>query len=227
MLITLEGIDGTGKSSAAKMLAQELCFVFMSTPGDEYMPLRKAATRNKYSAYHYYLSACYQVSELAKSQDIVCDRYIHSTIAYNWPFSRECPQEVYAYFEGLRRPEKSFLLCASDRVRRERMTERKSQGGIISELDGDFAGQMKAQKVYESFPELVRVDTDGLSLQEVVNILVHEAGRRESEESLCELLACDEQKGEYVSREVLMSAMKTLCAKEGITLDDLAKLLAF
>ena len=227
MLITLEGIDGTGKSSAAKMLAQELGFVFMSTPGDEYMSLRKAATRNKYSAYHYYLSACYQVSELAKMQNIVCDRYIHSTIAYNWPFSGECPQDLYAYFEGLRRPEKSFLLCASESVRRERMSERKRQGGVISELDGDFAGQDRAQKVYESFPELVRVDTDNLSLRDVVDVLVQEVTSKESEESLCELLAGDEQKGEYLSRDVLMSAMKMLCAKEGITLDDLAKLLAF
>ena len=55
------------------------------------------------------------------------------------------------------------------------MSERKRQGGIISELDGDFAGQERAQKVYVRFPELVRVETDGLTLQEVVNVLVREA----------------------------------------------------
>ena len=175
MLITLEGVDGTGKSSAAKLLADELGFMFTSTPGDEYISLRPVAASNKYSAYHYYLSACYYVSELAQKQNIVCDRYIHSTIAYNWPFSREKPDDLYEYYEGLKKPEKSFLLCASQNVRRERMSERRRQGGIISELDRDFAGQELAQKVYLSFSELVRVETDGLPLQEVVKVLVKEA----------------------------------------------------
>ena len=172
MLITLEGIDGTGKSTAARRLAEQLGFKFTATPGDEYMPIRESATLSRYSGYYYYLSSCYYVSELAKSQNIVCDRYIHSTIAYNWPFSGKYPEDLYAYFEGLRRPEKSFLLCAAEVVRRERMSERKRQGGIISELDGDFAGQDRAQKVYLSFPELIQIQTDSLSLDEVVKILV-------------------------------------------------------
>lgn len=171
MLITLEGIDGTGKSSAAKLLADELGFSFMATPGEEFIALRHIAARNKFSAYHYYVSACYLVSELAQSQNVVCDRYIHSTIAYNWPFSCEKPHDLFQYYEGLRKPEKSFLLCASESVRRERIAMRKLQGGIISELDGDFAGQDKAQTVYLSFPELVRVQTDGKTLQEVVSVL--------------------------------------------------------
>ena len=38
MFITLERIDGTGKSSAAKMLAKELGFAFISTPTDRHLP---------------------------------------------------------------------------------------------------------------------------------------------------------------------------------------------
>ena len=110
---------------------------------------------------------------MAGKFNIVCDRYIHSTIAYNWPYSYDYPEDLYSYFEGLRRPEKSFLLCASDSVRLERMNSRKQKGGIISELDGDFQGQKRAQEVYTKFPELIKIETDGMSLHEVVKKLVH------------------------------------------------------
>ena len=171
MLITIEGIDGTGKSSAAKFLAEELGFKPISTPSNDYAPIRSAATSNKYSAYYYYLSSCYYVSEMARHEDIVCDRYIHSTIAYNWPFPCEIPENVFGYYEGLRKPEISFLLCASDGVRRERMNDRKRKGGIISELDSDFRGQEHAQTVYMKYHELLRIQTDGMTLRELVNAM--------------------------------------------------------
>ena len=171
MLITLEGVDGTGKSSAAKILAAELRFKLLSTPGADYAPIRSAATSNKYSAYYYYLSSCYHVSEIAGSEDIVCDRYIHSTLAYNWPFECDTPRDVFGYYEGLRKPEVSFLLCASDEVRRERMNDRKRKGGIISELDGDFSGQERAQSVYLKYPELLKIQTDGMTLRDLVNVM--------------------------------------------------------
>ena len=176
MLITLEGTDGTGKSSAAKILADSLGFKFASTPGPEYMPVRKFAAANKYSAYHYYLSSCYYVSDMAGKYDIVCDRYIHSTLAYNWPFDREIPDDIFGYFEGLRKPDRSFLLCASDDTRRGRMSDRKSKGGIISALDRDFDGQKKAQDVYMKLPGLIHVCTDNMTLDDVVKFLLNSCG---------------------------------------------------
>ena len=181
MLITLEGIDGTGKSSAAEMLAASLGFKFASTPGPEYMPARKFTAVNKYSAYYYYLSSCYYVSDMAGKTDIVCDRYIHSTLAYNWPFEREIPDDLFGYFEGLRKPDKSFLLCAGGDARRERILDRKKKGGIISELDYDFAGQERAQKVYTRFTDLIHVDTDRITLSDVVNFLLDSCGRSNDE----------------------------------------------
>lgn len=177
MLITLEGTDGTGKSSAARMLADSLGFKLASTPGPEYMHVRKFAAANRYSAYHYYLSSCYYISDMAGKADIVCDRYIHSTLAYNWPFSHEIPDNIFGYFEGLRKPDRSFLLCASDDVRRERMSDRKSKGGIISVLDCDFDGQKKAQDVYMKLPGLIHVDTDGMTLADVVKFLLDSCGK--------------------------------------------------
>ncbi len=176
MLITLEGVDGTGKSSAAKMLADSLGFKFASTPGPEYLPVRKFAAANKYSAYHYYLSSCYYVSDMAGKIDIVCNRYIHSTLAYNWPFDREIPDDIFGHFEGLRKPDKSFLLCASDDIRRERMSCRKKNGGIISELDYDFELQEKAQRVYARFADLIHVDTDSMTLSDLGKFLLHSCG---------------------------------------------------
>ena len=94
MFITLEGIDGCGKTTLAAMLADYLGFKFTATPGEDYASIREAATRNTFSAFHYYVSSCYSVAAQAAEQDIVCDRYIHSTIAYNWPFSYVSPQDA-------------------------------------------------------------------------------------------------------------------------------------
>ena len=171
MFITLEGIDGTGKSSAAKMLAEKLGFAFNSTPPAEFLPVRSQATSNAHSAYHYYLSSCYYISEIAEKINLVCDRYIHSTLAYNWPYSREIPKNWHEYYENLKKPDFSFLLCASDSVRRERMLERQRTGGIISELDSDFEGQQRALNVYLKFSDLIRIETDGISLDDVVALM--------------------------------------------------------
>ena len=180
MFITLEGIDGTGKSSAAKMLASELGFALVSTPPAEYLNIRQEATSNLYSAYHYYLSSCYYISEIAKRMDIVCDRYIHSTLAYNWPYLREIPNDLGGYYEGLKMPDMSFLLCASDYVRRERMQERQRTGGIISELDNDFEGQECALKVYMKFSELIRIETNKMSLNDVVAFMAEKVKRAQN-----------------------------------------------
>ena len=172
MFISLEGVDGSGKSSAAQLLADRLGFQFMSTPGDAYSPIRKSATINKYSSFHYYLSSCYYVAEQAKKCNIVCDRYIHSTIAYNWPFDFKYPDEPFTYFHELRKPDFSFLLCASEEIRCARMQERQRQGGQFSELDKNFDGQNKAQFIYKEFSDLIQIDTNKRNLEEVVEILV-------------------------------------------------------
>ncbi len=90
---------------------------------------------------------------------------------YNWPFSGEIPEDIFGYYEGLRKPDVSFLLCASDEVRRKRMIDRKRKGGVISELDGDFSGQEYAQMVYLKCPDLLHIQTDGMTLEEVVEIM--------------------------------------------------------
>ncbi len=178
MFITFEGIDGSGKSTLTHMLAEYLGCRFAATPGTDYAPIRDAATRDVFTAFHYYVSSCYAVSALAVEQDIVCDRYIHSTLAYNWPFTHDRPQDALSPFPQLRRPDKSFLLVASREVRLARMLERQKKGGQLTALDLAFEAQDKALAIMSGFKDLTVIDTTELDkdgvLDKVVTILARE-----------------------------------------------------
>ena len=137
----------------------------------------QAATGNPFSAYHYYLSLCYCVPDIAKRTDIVCDRHIHSTLAYNWPYHSEIPEDLGGHYCGLKMPDMSFLLCASDSVRQERMLERQRKVGVLSALDGDFPGQERAMKIYMKFSEFIRVETDEMGLDDVVAFMAEKVKR--------------------------------------------------
>lgn len=167
MFITFEGIDGSGKSTLAQMLADYLGYTFLSTPGKEYAPIREAATRNTFSSFHYYVSSCYAVSSLVKDQSIVCDRYIHSTLAYNWPFTQVVPQDAFLPFPNLEKPDLSFLLTASRSVRLTRMLKRKELGVELTVLDLEFEAQDKAQQILMKFDDMIVIDTSDLCQEQV------------------------------------------------------------
>lgn len=174
MFIIFEGIDGTGKSTIARMLAEYLDYIFVSTPGINYVPIRLAATQNIFSAFHYYVSSNYAVSYQAKKQGVVCDRYIYSTLAYNWPFSSPVPQNAFASFPCLRQPDRAFLLTASREVRLARMRNRKKEGGDFGPLDQDFVAQERALKILLQFKELCVIDTTNLNQMEVLDKIIQD-----------------------------------------------------
>jgi dTMP kinase len=88
LFIVVEGIDGAGKTSVAKELAEQLDGKYYKCPPRIILPLRKVADKSPYRLrYFYYLVGNYiaqsEIKSILKHTVVVCDWYIFSTIAYH------------------------------------------------------------------------------------------------------------------------------------------------
>lgn len=85
--VVLEGTHGAGKTSVAKILAEEFGFYKIETPNSKYDQLREYMHHEAsgLSRFLFYLASVvdvsYGLSELLEQRPVICDRYIYSTIA--------------------------------------------------------------------------------------------------------------------------------------------------
>jgi dTMP kinase len=95
MFVTLEGIDRSGKTTQAALLAQRLGVALLREPGgtnagervrellkDPDLPLTPSAELMLFSAARAQLVENVIVPELVAGRDVVCDRFVDSTVAY-------------------------------------------------------------------------------------------------------------------------------------------------
>lgn len=89
VFIVVEGIDGTGKTTVSRRLAEKLSAFCYSTPPEEFSVMRQWVDREVAieTRYVFYLTALVlagkEIRELLKSRSVVCDRYLLSTTAYH------------------------------------------------------------------------------------------------------------------------------------------------
>jgi len=91
MIIVLEGLEGSGKTTLGLRLAQALPASYIKTPSTEYNAVRSAvaASPSKYTRFYLYLSSLFLAQNELRpfkenvAKHIVVDRYLHSTIAYH------------------------------------------------------------------------------------------------------------------------------------------------
>jgi dTMP kinase len=95
VFVTLEGIDRSGKTTQAALLAQRLGVSLLREPGgtdagervrellkDPDLPLTPSAELMLFSAARAQLVENVIVPELVAGRDVVCDRFVDSTVAY-------------------------------------------------------------------------------------------------------------------------------------------------
>lgn len=122
----MEGIMGSGKTTLAHMLANELGGVYYNTP-ESFKVMRVIADRelSLQARYQFYLSLNMQVSQevkgLLRDNIVVCDKYVWSTYCYHKAFGLDIPNfpELDIIF-----PDSCFLICCDDEVRLGRISRR-------------------------------------------------------------------------------------------------------
>lgn len=137
--VCIEGIDGVGKTTVSRMLANALGGTYYKTPPPPYESIRAEIDKkaDPCSRFYFYLSAVSfastEIRALLRSQTVVCDRYIYSTLAYHIAMD-ECFRG-HALPPRLLMPDVTILLVAGESERLKRLVGREEK---VSRHDRDL-----------------------------------------------------------------------------------------
>jgi thymidylate kinase len=173
VFISLDGVDGVGKTMVAQLLASDGSFQYYKSPAGPFAQLRKEvdAHATPLERYCFYRLATQfdsvQISQLLKTKSVVCDRYIASTAAYH--IAMDARIRVIHDEAGLIKPHFAFLLGARSEVRDKRLLgHAKISSDIEIERDSIFLDRVA--DIFMSFG-LIYIDTSDITVEEVVNII--------------------------------------------------------
>lgn len=176
--ISVEGIDGAGKSTVVRMLSERLGAACVKTPSERFAEERRCVEDQGTleQKYRFYLRALErqqpEINSLLSKGPVVCDRYIHSTIAYQWPDAKPLPASIPDHFPTLVRPDLSILLTVSMEASRARIARREQLTGLISRTDHNVPLLDKARERFLSMKDLVHVDTTHRTPEQVCDLII-------------------------------------------------------
>lgn len=176
-VVTLDGLDGTGKSSVARLLSAELGAQLIRTPPAEFGPIRHlwepADQVSANGRLAYFLSSVLYsdalVRDARKQGPVVVDRWVHSTLAYHEAIGSTLRIDIDSL--GLLVPTLRIFLDCSDEVRMARLDARPG----TTAADRLFSGTLgkRTRKAFEQF-SMNRVDTSALTIEQTVGAIVAE-----------------------------------------------------
>lgn len=184
--ISIEGMDGVGKSTTCKLLAKKLGYKFVEKPlhylfdkeedrFDEYLRIRNQVNANQnrdFTSWFYGLGSLFMY-ETFKEENIVTDRHLASNYAWS---GADYNEDVYDLLvKKLGAPKLTVILYSPSDVIVKRLISRDRN-------DKDIVRAKQSERIYErmiafckkySFPYVV-IDTSKLRPEEVVNKILEE-----------------------------------------------------
>lgn len=169
IFISIDGVDGVGKTTVAKILATDSSFQYHKSPDGPFAQLRKEidAHATPVERYCFYRVAIQndsnQIAQLLETVSVVCDRYVASTIAYH--VALDARISTIHNSGGLLEPDFAFLLGAHSDVRNRRILKRKK---IFSDrrLESNSELLDRIAGIFMSLG-LIYIDTNHMTAEEV------------------------------------------------------------
>lgn len=189
MHIAIEGIDGVGKSTAAKNLADRLGFTLVEKPlhflfdenGSEenYIRIRNEVNKSKnkrFTGWFYGLGNIF-LYEHFKNENIITDRHILSN--YCWSGDDSTDYIFDSIYQTTGAPDFTFLIVASQEAVEKRLKKRNSNDPDLKKVEYIPTAYAKMKVVLERYkmPGII-IDTSEMGEKEVVDIMVSELKKR-------------------------------------------------
>ena len=184
--ISIEGMDGVGKSTTCNLLAKKLGYKFVEKPlhylfdnneatFDEYIRIRDQVNANPnrvFTSWFYGLGSIYMY-ELFKNENIVTDRHFASN--YAWSGSDDNNEVYDLLIQKLGAPKLTVILYSPSEIIVNRLISRNKE-------DSDIKKAKKSEMIYQrmikfcknkNLPYIV-IDTSNLTPDEVVDTILKE-----------------------------------------------------
>ena len=179
--ISIEGMDGVGKSTTCKLLSERLGYKFVEKPlhylfdeseekFDEYIRIRDQVNANPnrvFTSWFYGLGSIYMY-EMFKDENIVTDRHFASN--YAWSGSDNNGEVYDLLIQKLGKPKLTVILYSPSETIVNRLISRDVN-------DSDIAKAKKSENIYRRMIDFCRkkelpylmIDTSSLKPEEVVD----------------------------------------------------------
>lgn len=180
--IVLEGVDGSGKTTAAHCIAQELNYEYFKTPGDIFSAVRPLFEDKSHinGRLFFYLSTVLYASEeikkaLKQKKGVICDRYIYTTLCYQKAMgacvSQELEKEIIS---KLQMPDLTIFLYANKQARHERLSKRRRGAGYRGDQWIEQNDNMQEQlvKLFLQYP-VITLDNSSLNKEQTCQAIIN------------------------------------------------------
>ena len=193
--IAVEGVDGSGKTSTAILLAGRLQGIYLKTPPKEYSTLRhhfdSAAQSSRreliLARFFFYLSSLCEtadavVSYIKKGTTVVVDRWVLSTLLYH---EQLLGLDLSPYIKplALPQPDACFVLQPSLRVIYSRLEQRSPDYDHALEKDRKFISRMYRR--YASDRSSIHIQPGKAPVDEVVDRIINAYHPLSSAKEVC------------------------------------------
>lgn len=197
MIIAIEGMDGVGKTTISKKLANDLKYIYVDKPlhyllpGDEevaYLQLN-SILRKMYDledpvikAWMIGLGNLYSCRYF-KNRNIILDRHLVSN--YFWNGTQESDEVFKSIIKLIGTPDITILLYASLETRKHRLCLRNKNDRDIYDSEIMVEGYDKMKQFLEKFEiPYIQIDTDDKSEEEVYQLIIEKISKKGNKDGI-------------------------------------------
>lgn len=172
LFIVLEGIDGAGKTTCAKILAEKLKGRYYKSGGQFFEKIKGdiEELNNPQIRFSFYLTASIcastEISKILLNKHVICDRYVDSTIIYHKALGADLGY-IEPYKLPIILPDFIFYLYAREDVVRQRLKHRNIKTPMDIALEKNRNLQQKIHEEFLKHQTAIKIDTSNMMPEEI------------------------------------------------------------